>query len=443
MKKGGMRMKKLSTFVIAAAMCLALPFQAAAAKIVIDPGHGGSDPGAKGVNGIYETTVNHDIAQKLREELLQRGYEVAMTKEDPGVFISLQDRVEITKAAGADLFVSVHANAYPASSAVKGTLILYYDNMYPQSSYPASAEMGALTPESKKLAQSILDHLVAAAGTVNKGLVPSAAYVVRMGNIPSVLVETAFLTNWEDATRLADDRARATIATGIANGIEAYFPSLFPDLAKHWAQDAVLRIRDRGIIQGENNRYYPDRALTRAEFMTMISRMFDLSKLPSTASLGSSGSSSVTEATYGGNEAGSATKSFVDMKPSHWAVAVMNQAVQLGIIQGYEDNTLRPDRAISRGEVAAIFNRLLSWTENGDRGKEDTGYPANKLGYLYFHDVPYKLWSAQSINRLYELGFIEGTAPGQYAPDRGMTRAEIAAVIDRYYSKQPSSGEQK
>jgi N-acetylmuramoyl-L-alanine amidase len=430
-----MRMKRLSTFVIAAALCLALPIQATAAKIVIDPGHGGSDPGAKGVNGIYETTVNHDIANKLKAELLQRGYEVVMTKEDAGLYMSLQDRVEKTKAAAADLFVSVHANAYPSSSAVKGSLILYYDNQYPQWSYPASAEMSTLTPENKKLAQSILDHLVAAAGTVNKGLVPSAAYVVRMGNIPSVLVETAFLTNWEDAGRLADDQARGTMAVGIANGIEAYLPSVFPDLAGHWARDAVLRVRDRNVIQGENNRYSPDRKLTRAEFITMMSRVFDFSKLPSIAS-SVNDSSTVTDATY------TDKKTFADMKSSHWAASIMAEAIRLGIIDGYEDNTLRPDRAISRGEVAVIFDRFMSGMAGVNPENPVTPDLRKKLGYLYFTDVPYKLWSAQSINHLYELELIEGTDSGRYAPDQGMSRAEIAAVIDRYYSKQPSEAKQ-
>ncbi len=99
-------------------------------------------------------------------------------------------------------------------------MVLYYDDAYPQASYPASAEMRALTSESRELARKVLDSFVATVGGEDRGLVPSAVYVVRSGNIPSVLVETAFLSNSADAALLANDSARLTMAEGIAKGIE-------------------------------------------------------------------------------------------------------------------------------------------------------------------------------------------------------------------------------
>jgi N-acetylmuramoyl-L-alanine amidase len=420
-----MSMKRLFSFAVAGALLLAAPVQALAVKVVIDPGHGGSDPGAIGVNGIYETTVNHDIAHKLREVLLHKGYEVVMTKDDLKQYMSLADRVESTKTANADLFVSIHANAHPSSS-IRGSMVLYYDKDYPQRRYPASPEMTRLTPESKRLAQHVLDQLVAAAGTANKGIVPSAVYVARMGNIPSVLVETAFLSNWEDAAMLADEQVRGKMAEGIAEGIEHYYPVVFPDLADHWARQAVIHIRDRGVVEGEHNYYHPERALTRAEFMTMMSRIFDVSSL-----MEHSPGTTVTDVTYGTEaEAKPITATYKDLGVGHWADSVMKQAIELRIIDGYQDQTVRPDRPISREEVAAIFDRLLKMSLDQKTG----GEPFNTSpGAEIFDDVEPSRWSSDSIRRLYEAGYIDGMGEGKFAPARSMTRAEVAAVIDRYF----------
>lgn len=392
------------------------PMQALAVKIVVDPGHGGSDPGAKGVNGIYEKTVNMDIALKLRQQLLERGYEVLMTKESEDTYLSLAERVEITKQANADLFVSIHANAYPASSAVKGSMVLYYDNRYPQVSYPASEAMATLTPVSREFAQDVLDHMVEEGQTVDKGLLPSSVYVVRMGNIPSILVETAFLSNWEDATRLADDHFRSKMAIGIANGIEVFRPSLFPDLANHWARTHVLHLKDEGIIEGEYNRYYPDRSLTRAEFMTLLDRMFDLRSQPVE-------NETVTSTVYGNKQQ---AVSYRDLQPNHWAYEIVKQASELGLLNGYPDGSIRPDQPITRGEVASLFDRLLH-----------QGQPAATPTDSLFKDVSKSLWSANAIYRLRSENVIEGVTVTTFAPERYMTRAEIAAMLDKHKQKHP------
>src|SRR5690606_15960727 len=134
------------------------PLSAYAAKVVVDAGHGGSDPGAIGVNGLREKDANLDISLRLQKELLDRGYEVLMTRTED-VYLSLGQRVNIARQSNADLFVSIHANSYHSPD-VSGALILYYDDAYPQKSYPASEEMKALTPESKRLAQLVLDEFV-------------------------------------------------------------------------------------------------------------------------------------------------------------------------------------------------------------------------------------------------------------------------------------------
>ena len=96
--------------------------------------------------------------------------------------------------------------------------------------------MTKLTPYSKDLAQHVQDALLAQSGTKDLGLTPSAVYVARMGTIPSILVETAFLTNKSDAALLASDAMRSKMAIGIANGISAYEPPLFTDVLVHWSR---------------------------------------------------------------------------------------------------------------------------------------------------------------------------------------------------------------
>lgn len=398
------------------------PAWAGAVKIVLDAGHGGSDPGAVGVNGLYEKTVNMDVVNRLKAILAGRGYEVALTR-DSDIFLSLAQRVAITNSLSPDLFVSVHANAHTNSS-INGSLVLYYDKDYPQADYPPSDAMAALTPESKRLAQLVQDAMVKSAGTVDRGLVPSAVYVARMGSVPSILVETAFLSNAGDAANLADADFRQKLAAGIAVGIEAYKPldkpGAFADVPlSHWANEAILKLKNKGILEGEGGKYYPERALTRAEFVTMLERQFSLPE-PAAAGGGSQGSTTVTGSTYGGSLSGSqrtAAVKFKDLPANHWAYAVMQKAAATGILSGYEDGTIRPDKPLTRGEAAALIDRVI-WPGS-----------SQKASGTLFKDVPVSLWSAASINRLKEKGIVEGATT--FAPERSMTRAEMAALLSR------------
>lgn len=402
------------------------PAWAGAVKIVLDAGHGGSDPGAVGVNGLYEKTVNMDVVNRLKAILAGRGYEVALTR-DSDIFMSLAQRVAITNSLSPDLFVSVHANAHTNSS-INGSLVLYYDKDYPQADYPPSDAMAALTPESKRLAQLVQDAMVKSAGTVDRGLVPSAVYVARMGSVPSILVETAFLSNAGDAANLADADFRQKLAAGIAVGIEAYKPldkpGAFADVPlSHWANEAILKLKNKGILEGEGGKYYPERALTRAEFVTMLERQFSLPE-PAAAGGGSQGSTTVTGSTYGGSSGGSqssaaAAVKFKDLPANHWAYAVMQKAAATGILSGYEDGTIRPDQPLTRGEAAALIDRVI-WPGS-----------SQKASGTLFKDVPVSLWSAASINRLKEKGIVEGATATTFAPERSMTRAEMAALLSR------------
>lgn len=419
--------KKMITglLILGFAVAQPAPAWAGAVKIVLDAGHGGSDPGAVGVNGLYEKTVNFDVVNRVKAILEGRGYDVALTR-DSDIYLSLAQRVAITNSLAPDLFVSVHANAHTNSS-INGSLVLYYDKDYPQADYPPSDAMAALTPESKRLAQLVQDAMVKSAGTVDRGLVPSAVYVARMGSVPSILVETAFLSNAGDAANLADADFRQKLAAGIAIGIEAYKPlekpGAFADVPlSHWANEAILKLKNKGILEGEAGKYYPERALTRAEFVTMLERQFSLPE-PAAAGGTSQSSSTVTGSTYGGSSGGSqntaAAVKFKDLPASHWAYAVMQKAAATGVLSGYEDGSIRPDQPLTRGEAAALIDRVI-WPGS-----------SQKATAAVFKDVPVSLWSAASINRLKEKGIVEGATATTFAPERSMTRAEMAALLSR------------
>ncbi|TVY11899.1 N-acetylmuramoyl-L-alanine amidase [Paenibacillus cremeus] len=415
---------------------LIAPGPASAAKIVVDAGHGGTDSGAIGVNQLQEKEVTLDIAGRLRDLLVQHGYEVAMSRTTD-TYVSLSDRVAFTNAQNADLFVSIHANEY-SSPTTRGAMVLYYDDAYPQSSYPASDAMRALTPQSKALAQDVLDSFVGTTGLTNRGLVESAVYVVRMGQIPSILVETAFLSNQADAALLADSTMRQTMAQGIARGIEAYLPTsnvVFPDTLGHWAREAILRLKAQGIVDGVGRSFEPNRALTRAEWVTLLGRVFDLSKAQAGSCSAAGGT--VAGAVYGSGAAGgggcepasagagaAGAAAFRDANAGSWAFTALDKAVKAGVLEGYPDGTLRPDRPVTRAEVAAMFQRLAGPALEGTLRQP-------------FKDVPPSYWAAGAVAALTQAGWVNGMTANQYMPERSITRAEATALLDRYLAANP------
>jgi len=422
-------LRKLITAITIAAGLLSSPYIALAAKVVVDPGHGGHDPGAVGINGLYEKTVNNEISYRLRDLLEANGYEVVMTR-DTDKSLTLQDRVAVARAADADLFVSVHANAHPSSS-VRGTMVLYHDAARPIPSYPASEEMVALTPQSKQLAQLVLNEILKQVPNTNRGIVPSSAYVVRMGNVPSVLVETAFLSNRQDAQMLASPAVRERYAQGILNGILAFLPPVFRDVGSHWARESIVRLHEQGIANGNDGRFHPDQPLTRAELMAFAQRAFGLGgsgTKPGGVVLAEYGGAAVTDDVYSPDDAAVAPDepaSYPDLQKAHWSYALMLEAVEAGVLRGYPDGTIRPDAPVSRAEVAVVLDRLIGHTLIDSASD---GEPS-------FEDVDARYWAYAPIARLGAAGLVRGVEHGRYGPDRYVTRAEIAAMVDRQLAR--------
>jgi len=172
--------------------------------IVVDPGHGGSDPGASAGNA-QEKNLTLDIALKLKDVLEQAGAKVLMTR-DKDISVNLYTRAGIANEVNADVFISVHINASDTSASASGTETLYYPD-----------------PEKKALAQAVQKALVKSTGLTDRGIVERPGLVVtRETLMPSALAEVAFITNSNDRSLLLTDEFQQKAAEGIANGIIDY-----------------------------------------------------------------------------------------------------------------------------------------------------------------------------------------------------------------------------
>lgn len=171
--------------------------------IVIDPGHGGKDPGAIGIGGLQEKNVVLPISSYVREALEAKGVRVQMLRERDR-FVTLSGRAEMANRANADLFVSIHANAISMSRPdVNGVETYYYSS-------------------GRRLAASIHRSMLRNLNVRDRGVRQANFYVLRNSAMPAVLVETGFVTGREDAPRLSDENFRKQMGAAIAEGIIQY-----------------------------------------------------------------------------------------------------------------------------------------------------------------------------------------------------------------------------
>ena len=213
--------------------------------IVVDPGHGGRDPGTIGVSGVQEKEVVLDTGLRLRAALEARGYRVAMTREDD-TFIPLEGRVAFARAQNADLFISLHADSSPnheASGATVYTLSEHGANraqnlMNAQNwdvDLGAAPRRGVVGDILVDLAQrettnrsaQFAELVIARLGQVSPLLVSShrnaGFFVLLAPDVPAVLIETGFLSNRGDERRLNDPARRQAVAGAIADAVDSYF----------------------------------------------------------------------------------------------------------------------------------------------------------------------------------------------------------------------------
>lgn len=214
--------------------------------IMIDPGHGGSDSGTSGKMGTKEKDITLDIARKLRQHLVAKGkYHVLMTREDDST-IPLNRRVEMTKEARADLFISIHLNYLPhkpiniietyyfgPSTNAKILKLAEQENAgseYGLSDFRAIVEKLGKTmklQESREFAESVQSNMVLNSRKQNNSIedfgVKRAPFVVLLGvEVPAVLAEVSCLSNREEEKELQDEVHRGNIARYLALGIFNY-----------------------------------------------------------------------------------------------------------------------------------------------------------------------------------------------------------------------------
>jgi N-acetylmuramoyl-L-alanine amidase len=230
-------------------------------KVVIDPGHGGLDPGAGGF-GLREKDITLDIALVLRG-LLADSVDVSMTR-DSDKFVSLSDRAKFTNTVGADLFVSIHVNAGGGTG--------YESYIYTD----ALDETGRLAG----LIHNEVASFYKEKGFPDRGLKKANFTVLRETAMPAVLLENLFIDRKEDAEKLKDPGFRREIAGAVAKGIFKAFdlpaPTTHPDLPPHWANKDFLRLWDAGLVKGKHDL---DSPVSWGEFSAVMARLLDQLKL--------------------------------------------------------------------------------------------------------------------------------------------------------------------
>ncbi len=221
------------------------------ATIVIDPGHGGEDPGARGRGGTNEKDVTLIVAKRLKAMIDQEPGLRAVLTRDADYYLSLAARVEKARKVKADLFVSIHADAFVKPHA-RGSSVFALSERRATSEaarWLAKKENEAdliggvnLDVKDRYLAQTLLDlsqtatisdslkfgrHVLNELGAINtlhKPQVEQASFaVLKSPDVPSILVETAFISNPDEEKRLNDDAYQEKLARAILNGIKRYF----------------------------------------------------------------------------------------------------------------------------------------------------------------------------------------------------------------------------
>ena len=219
--------------------------------MAVDAGHGGEDPGATGASGSHEKDITLEIARRLEAKIDATGYMHAVMTRDGDYFVPLGQRVAKARKAQADLFVSIHADAFPNSTA-RGSSVFALSEKGATSvaarwlaRHENSADLiggvnidvkdkylkktlldltqTATISDSLKLGRDVLDQL----GDINdlhRGRVEQAGFaVLKAPDIPSILVETAFISNPKEEKRLLNPTYQDKLADAIVTGIKEYF----------------------------------------------------------------------------------------------------------------------------------------------------------------------------------------------------------------------------
>ena len=189
----------------------AVPKRIAGCRVVLDAGHGGTDPGAQR-GDVQEKEITLQIVDKLKRDLEARGVKVSLTRADD-TYVSLEDRVRITNGLQPDAFVSVHINSLETNNGTHG-IETYFQ-----------------TDKSKNLAQLIHGSLVKELGAPDRSIRKARFYVINHTPVPAILAEVGFISNKDERDKLISSDYQRQIASALTDGVMLYLAENKPSTA--------------------------------------------------------------------------------------------------------------------------------------------------------------------------------------------------------------------
>ncbi|WP_243149831.1 N-acetylmuramoyl-L-alanine amidase [Thermaerobacter sp. PB12/4term] len=412
-------------------------------RIVVDPGHGGTDGGAY-ANTLVEREVNLAIALPLRDILVARGAEVRMTREDRNPNLPLWNsnpydpstRTGMANAWPADMLISVHNNA-SANTSTRGLMAIWGN-----------------APESQTLAQAIhdrtlywtatrqgFDHLSAGQGVYRDTAIRGHTLAITNRSlVPATIVEVAFVTNAQDAALLKDASFLRAAARGIADGAGAFLLARLPDgpivPGRQPADGGSGSPSTPGgdpSAPGDGGTQPPSDGTGESPAPGTGD---GTSPAPGSPGDGTGSTPGTPGGTPGSGDPGGAPAPapnppapqappvagppFLDV--SGTLAGEVEQARQLGLVKGYDGNLFRPKDPVSRAEFAAMVVRAVEAA-----GGRQLPLPESKS----FPDVSPRQALYEYVLKAAGQGYIRGTPAGTFEPDRPIRREEAAAILRR------------
>ena len=282
----------------------ALPASTAGRKVLIavDAGHGGKDPGAIGASGSYEKALTLKIARELKAQIDREPGMSAMLIRDSDIYVPLKERYAIARRAHADLFVSIHADACPGACGAQGSSVWV---MSPRGATSESARLladrenssdliGGVSLDDKDAAlaavlldlqqgatmgasNTVADQVLAALrqiGPTHRTYVERANFIVlRSPDVPSILVETAFISNPIEENRLKDAGHREKLAKAIIEGARNYFRIAPPDGSQFALNTNPVKASRHVVGSGESLSIIANRHSTSVDALRSLNKL--------------------------------------------------------------------------------------------------------------------------------------------------------------------------
>lgn len=429
-------------------------------KVFVDAGHGGSDPGALGF-GYRESDINLQIAKKVEAKLKDKGIDVKMTRTTD-TYYSLSERAKMANDYAADAFISIHQNSADVESG-NGVETYYNRNR----------------EEDKPLSNDIQKNIIKQTSAKDRGVKNAGFVVLKETNMTAALAECGFISNKEEANKISNSTYQDKIATGIADGIEKYLKeNVIIDSNQISATGIVINTDSLNVRKGPSTSFDIIGKLSGGNSVKIIGKIDNWYKIECNGSYGYVSATYIKLDETSTNPGEEDNLTFTDVNKDYWAYTQIQSFVEKGYINGYGDNTFRPQNPIKRNEFVKVFNRVFGLTKKSGIVFEDTKYnwakdeidiavtngvcqgvsstefepeeyitreAAAKMlaNYMKIDDKDHDKiqgfpdydqiseWAKDALEGNVENGYIQGTDEGKLVPRNNMTRAEVVALLSR------------